>query len=193
MNTKSRIVANWFLGVILLAVSSFIAGCEPGKPGDLRLFLIFTPTPPLFTPTPTLTPMPVSGQIVGKVYWRETGATIQNAIVALNNSALEDEDPNYKIAETLTDENGRYVFDNLEPGEFGLMVILMPDKHEIKTSDLPTCTTSGIAFDVGKNDELLFAMSVLYKNGQVAYIVGGFGVEMPTTSIIEMDLEIFCR
>lgn len=149
-----------------------------------------TPTP---TPTITPTPTPVVGRIQGKVYWQENEGTIENALVELVNNALESEDPNYHVAETLTDENGEYVFDDLEPGEYGLNVTLNPDKYEIKTSDLPQCTTQGVAFGSNKDGETLIALSGTTKDGDTIYAVIGFTVEMPTIAIIEKDLDIFCR
>jgi hypothetical protein len=141
----------------------------------------------------TTAPSPVTGRIQGKVYWQETEATIENALVELFNMALDAKDPNSKVAEVLTDQSGRYVFDNLDPGEYGLTVSLIPDKYEIKTSSLPQCQTQGIGSGVGKAGEELFSISGTRKDGYTMYMVGGFGVTMPAVAVVEKDLDIFCR
>jgi hypothetical protein len=196
MKTKLQIAA-----IFLLILSSFISGCGSGQ--------LFGPTPtPTFTPTltstptptststPTVTPTPTAGRIQGKVYWMEAGvsAPIENALVELVNAALKPEDSKYNVAETLTDENGRYIFGNLDPGEYGLNVALIPDKYDVKIASghLECSLPGGLALAWSKDDELLTFYGGKTKDGYNKFGVFGFHVNMATIEVIEKDLDMSC-
>jgi len=154
-----------------------------------------TPTA-TFTPTATLTatptPTPTAVRIQGKVYWTENDEIIENALVSLSTSGLEDSDPNYMSIDTLTDEKGLYIFDELEPGKYTLSVMLLPDKYEIRTSfPIDECNPRGLGKGNSKEGEnLLSILKIGESHSQ--YIVLGFFVSAPTIEIIEKDLDIFC-
>ena len=150
-----------------------------------------TPTA-TFTPTPTSTPTPTAVRIQGKVYWTENDEIIENALVSLSTSGLEDSDPNYMSIDTLTDEKGLYIFDELEPGEYTLSVILLPDRYEITTSfPIAECNPHGFGKGNSKEGENLLSILKVGENHS-QYIVLGFLVSAPRIEIIEKDLDIFC-
>lgn len=204
MNIKQRATLVFLLVASLLGIS-----CGAGQ----RLFGP-TPTPtftitPTFTLTPTLTPTPTSSatptftptpafaQIEGQVVQmhKEESLPIENAQVQLVDESVDRDDPEYRLGEVFTDEDGRYTFDRLEPGEYGLNVYILPTRYDVKTASGPfKCRLSQpIMPVVNSENELVIYFDDKTDTGQPYFAAIGFQVEITEIEVIHKDLEIYCE
>lgn len=123
-----------------------------------------TPTPTTsHTPTitPTITPTATTGRIQGKVYRSDTNLAFAGVFVRYYS-----EKSRQVYTETLTDEQGQYVIENLEPGGYNLYFIYyLPDEKSAP------CSKVGVReIEVILTDGIVRIM-VVEKVGQPAAVV----------------------
>lgn len=115
-SSPSLIIGAWLL--LLFLVSCGV----PATPTPLPPTATPTPIPPTATPLPTATPILTTGRIEGKVFRSDTGKSIANATVSLDDATLDPKDPKFKVSETTTDVQGRYSFADVKPGRYSMSV-----------------------------------------------------------------------
>ena len=193
----------YFLSFSLVA-SFILSACGPGQMFGPTVTPTLTSTlTPTFTPTATstltatatptatstltTTPIPTVVKIQGKVYVAKTGATIDNALVTLVNNSLDSKDPNYKVGDILTDENGIYIFDNLESGKYALSVLYVPERSSMKLDCKIDLISEGIDGDT------IISMSDTSSEGWKFFLFTPWFIDAPTLGVIEKDLDIPCN
>jgi len=157
-----------------------------------------TPANPL--PTPTMTPDPTKGGIEGKVYRSDTGESIANVSVTLNDATKEAEDPERSVAESTTDQEGRYSFVNIEPGSYTLSVSFIFQN----ASDSPCQSTTerdaqgnilSLGFPMYTREDMLFGASVVDRdNGSLE--LNAFTMlesKVAVGDLVKVDIDLYCQ
>jgi hypothetical protein len=175
MNTKQRMIATCLLASLL------ISGCGLGQ---------------LLEPTPD----PTKGRIEGRVYRSDTDESIANASVTLNDATKEAEDPERSVAETTTDQQGRYSLVNIEPGDYTLSVSFIFQN----ASDSPCEPTTKrdlqgnvvqVGFPIYTRDDMLFGASAVDRDdGSLELNVFTMLVsEVAAGDLVQVDIDLKCQ
>ncbi len=192
MNRKQHMLI-----VFLLVMSLPALSCQ-------ELVKRFVPTPtPTLSPTPTLTPTPAASptpsgpRIEGQVNLVKDGSSspIENALVELVDASPQPLSSKYHLMTTLTDGHGRYIFYGLQPGKYGLHVVVSPDRYDTKTASGPfDCSPpNGLDVVVSKENEILFFSQDEADEGYTTFQVTGYRVDIVSAEAIQKDLEIRCE
>ena len=150
--------------------------------------------------TPTMTPDPTKGGIEGKVYRSDTGESIANASVTLSDATKEANDPERSVAESTTDQEGRYSFVNIEPGSYTLRVSFIFQN----ASDSPCESTierdaQGNVISVGMpiytREDMLFSASVVDRDdGSLELYVSTMQwSEVAAGDLVKVDIDLYCQ
>ncbi len=189
MKTKSKII-------ILCSVvcSLLLFGCGLGQ--------LLTPTPTAtqtviptstLTPTPAPTPTPIAPWIEGQVNLVREGAStpIENALIELVDAL----GPKYHRTTALTNESGKYVIEDLQPGSYGLHVVLSPERYKTKTAFGPLeCNVpNGLVIMTSQQDEVLFFSASQTGEGYTIFEATGYQVQIVKIEGIRKDLEMHCE
>jgi uncharacterized protein YgiM (DUF1202 family) len=130
-----------------------------------------------------------TGKLNGRVFRSNTNEPIPNAIIELNDTALDSVNPAYKVAETTSDQQGFYAFDTVRPGDYVLEVTMELERK----SDGPCPVSTGLFFyrDADLND-LLFVLIGQESDGDSVLITGGFGIRVNANELVQRDLDLYC-
>ncbi len=189
MKTKNKIIV---LGSMVGSLLLF--GCGLGQ--------LLAPTPTstptiipksTLTPTPAATPTPIAPWIEGQVNLVKEGAStpIQNALIEL----VDVLGPKYHRTTALTDESGKYVIEGLQPGSYGLHVVLSPDRYKTKTAfgPLECSVPNGLVIMTSQQDEVLFFSASQTGEGHTLFEATGYQVQIINIEGIRKDLEMYCE
>lgn len=164
------------------------------------LLLTACGTPATPPPTPTSTPDPTKGGIEGKVYRSDTGESIAGASVTLNDATKEAEDPERRIAESTTDQEGRYAFVSIEPGSYTLSVSFIFQN----ASDSPCESTTkrdaqgnviSVGFPMYTREDMLFGASVVDQDDG-SLELNAFTMlesEVAAGDLVKVDIDLYCQ
>ncbi len=183
--------------IFLLVVSLSAIGCQ-----ELVRRIAPSPTPtltasPTLTPTPAVTPTPAGPRIEGQVNLVKDGSNtpVEKALVELVDESPQPRSSKYHLMTTLTDANGKYIFYGLQPGRYGLHVVVSPDRYDTKTAAGPfECRLpNGLSVVVSKENEVLFFSQDEADEGYTTFQVTGYRVEIVEIEAIQKDLDISCE